>query len=79
MIMQITTELISGLYGPVWKYEWEDDLGVHQYYAECEPNLSPGPQTGFQIFYHQNNCGHITSREYRWTDSIGYHNYCVNL
>lgn len=59
-MFQVQTEKISGIHGPVWKYEWEDDLGLHQYFAEedsgdCSvPCTEPGLIQNFRCEFKEN-------------------------
>lgn len=69
MSKSILIEKISGLNGPVFKYEWEDDFGTHQYYAEAEGRDEPGTPYNFEV----KNADY--GRAYSWNDKLGLHQY----
>jgi hypothetical protein len=75
MSKSIWIEKLSGLYGPVFKYEWEDDYGIHQYFAEAEGSNEPGSsnEPGTPYNFKMTNADY--GREYTWKDKLGFHQY----
>jgi hypothetical protein len=71
-MFQMNTEKISGLHGSVWKYEWEDDLGLHQYFTDGETD--PGIPIKWKVV-----CTSRTGRIYSWEDQLGYHEHILDV
>jgi len=55
------------------EYQWNDDLGFHQYY--CDDTLVPTDMSTIRNFkYEKINEGRV----YSWNDNLGFHQYHCN-